>query len=192
MLLPRRNLRTSERTPTKSWQPMKPLLMLGLLLLALSLPTKCVNAQQPSASPSPVSREEFEKQKELLGKTLDKLTDVSNQLATVGPLVEAIKQERIAVESERKAAQREREANEKALNAADRAIAAEQKVSAAEAKVNETYEKKLVPAYDKLLDKQSARIEKLEDKLDKANARTVKVGLGALVLGLISRFASPF
>lgn len=141
---------------------------------------RCAYGQRPSGSPSPVSREEFEKQKELLGKTLDRLADALKVLDTVAPLVDAIKQERLAMDREREAAKQEREAYQRTIALGDKAVAAE-------AKVNETYEKKLVPAYDKLVDKQAARIEKLEDKVDKANKRTVWGILGGFLGGVFSK-----
>ncbi|MEK6281858.1 MAG: hypothetical protein AABN95_16010 [Acidobacteriota bacterium] len=160
--------------------------MLALLLLApASLPETCVYGQRPSASPTPRPASEAEAEvkqlKSLLGTTLDRLTDATKQLETVPPLVEAIKQERIAAENERKAAAAERESAQRERVAASKAIAAE-------AHVNEVYEKKLVPAYDKLVEKQTARIDKLEEKLDKANKRTLWGIFGAFISGIILKF----
>jgi hypothetical protein len=149
--------------------------MLFLPLLLVSLTPNFANAQDPSVSPCAAT--DFKCQ---LKQALDALTDSRKQLATIPPLIEAIKQEREASVKEREAAAREREAMDRTIKLGDKAIAAQQTVI-------ETYEKKLIPAYDALIEKQTKRIDKLEDRVDRANKRTLWGTLGGLLLGIGSR-----
>jgi len=173
---------------------MKLLSMLFLLLLGLSLQTSSAQGQKRSVSRAATSEQpaisaalgtpqetEVQKLQRLLGQALDRITDLQKQLDSVPPLIEAMKQERLAAANERDAAKAEREAMARTIALADKAIAAQQTVI-------DTYEQKLVPAYDKLIVKQSARIDKLEDRVDKANRRTLWGTLGGVLVGIATRF----
>lgn len=142
--------------------------------------THFANAQKPSAS----TASDVERLSRALGQALDRIGDLEAQQKAAAQAIEALKAERDAAQKTIEAAKAERESLERSVAIAERAIAAQKEAIA-------IYEKALT-LQDKLIERQTARVESLEVKLDKANSRVVKSGLMGFAVGVASALIKIF
>jgi hypothetical protein len=154
----------------------------GLLLCLLYLTplTNSAHAQQRSASPA----SEVERLRTGLNHALAELAEEKAKRAEANDAITALTVERddarkalTESKAETATANAALATAHQALDSAERGIAAQQIVIA-------SFEKAL-DASGKLIDRYEVRLAKTEASLDKANARTVKVGMGAFIAGAV-------
>lgn len=139
-----------------------------------------MHAQQ--GTESPVS--ETQRLQKALSQALDRIEDLEAKQKAANEAIEALKEERDAAAKTLEAAKAERESLERQVLIAEKAISAYQNAV--------TIYERTLEMQSKLNDKHLARIDSLEGKLDKANSRTVKAGLGGFLLGVVTAIIKPF
>lgn len=140
----------------------------------------CANAQGNLASPA----SETQKLQKALSQALDRIEDLEAKQKAASEAISALKEERDAAADLLSKAKAERESLERSLAIAERAIAAQQNAM--------TIYERTIELQSRLNDKHIARIDGLETKLDKANSRTVKAGLGGFAVGIITSLIKIF
>lgn len=139
------------------------------------------NAQRGSES---TASSETQRLQKALSQALDRIEDLEAKQKAASEAIQALKEERDAAAKTLEAAKSERESLERALAIAERAIAAQQNAM--------TIYERTIELQSKLNDKHLARIDQLETKLDKANSRTLKAGIGGFLLGVVTAIIKPF
>lgn len=148
--------------------------------MALLTPNS-VLGQQPSASPvinqtRPRRVTEIDYRAEWI-KALDKAEDLDRKLKAAQEAIERLEDERDTAQKLQVVSKAERESLERTIAAADRAFAVYDKAIA-------VYEK-TIENQSKINEVQAKRIDKLEDKLDRANKRTIWGVIFGGILGAI-------
>lgn len=170
------------RRRLRSRKHMTRLLMPLLLLLCLTTHPLTICAQQPQGSES--SANEVQRLKTGLANALARVEQLTAERDAARELLKAQADELAAAKNVIAVSASERAAADRALALADKALAAQQHaIEVQEKALNNTLA---------LIDRYETRITKLEDKVDRANKRTLWGTVGGAIAGAALVILKPF
>lgn len=194
---------TGARALTPSSRPMtrrlSALLLFTLILSlfpssALGRPSSAYSSQSASSQDpglTDAERRELERARKTITQLLDEVTNLTAKLTAAQPAIEEMRKERDEAKALLEQFKREVDASQRVVAMAEKVLATADLAIKQQQSVIESMEKGVQKALA-LVERYDKRVGELEVKLDKANSRTVKAGLGGFLAGVLSGLLKIF